>query len=211
MRKSSISQAMCLAIAIAVAAQATRVGAGEAAGKESERFTFKLNEGSSIICKPKLASLPLKTSFAEIKIPLQKVETIRIDHEAETVTVSLLNGDRLQGRCNLEGFTVETIVGDLTIPLSHIVEVVTTLKKEPVFDDSPAKRNACINSLRQMDAAKEQWAMANRRRDGDPADINAVNRYIKGARTPICPAGGKYTYHPIGANPECGVPGHALP
>ena len=33
---------------------------------------------------------------------------------------------------------------------------------------------------------------------------------VKGNRTPICPAGGTYTYNAMGADPECSVPGHAL-
>lgn len=75
---------------------------------------------------------------------------------------------------------------------------------------SPSEMNTCINNLRQMDAGKEQWALANKRSNGDQVDIRGVNEYIKGNRTPICPSGGKYTYSITGVDPQCSVPGHAL-
>jgi len=70
-----------------------------------------------------------------------------------------------------------------------------------------SQQNACINNMRQMDAAKEQWAMAQGMRDGDTVDINAVNDYIKGGVTPICPAEGHYEYKAIGEDPDCSVHG----
>ena len=200
-----------LVLAVPMALLAIVLRADEKDGnKTNDQFTVKLTDGSSIICKPKLDSLPFKTSFAEINIPLQTVEALTLDHNANVVTLSLLNGDRLQGQCLLADMAVVSMLGDLKIPLTHIAEVITTLKREPVFKDTPQRRNACINNLRQIDSGKEQWALANRIGDNEQADISGVNEYIKGNRTPICPAGGTYTYNAMGADPECSVPGHAL-
>jgi len=73
-----------------------------------------------------------------------------------------------------------------------------------------SQENACINNLRQLDAAKEQWAMAEAKRDGDSPDEPGVLEYIKGATMPVCPRGGTYTLNPIGTEPTCSNPGHQL-
>lgn len=212
MTTHALYRMMCLGFSAAIALQATVLRADEITGqKTNEQFAVKLTDDSSLICKPQLTAIPLNMDYANLSIPFRHVDTLTIDHKTNNVVVVLLNGDRLQGRCPLQDITVTCLLGDLTIPLVHITEIITTLKKEPVFEDSPAKRNSCINNLRQIDAGKEQWALANRRGNGDPVDIDGVNAYIKGNRTPICPAGGKYTYKTIGENPECNVPGHKLP
>ncbi len=73
-----------------------------------------------------------------------------------------------------------------------------------------SQQNACINNLRQIDAAKEQWAMAQQKADGEELDIPAVCDYIKGNTVPTCPKGGTYELKPIGSPPSCTMPGHAL-
>jgi hypothetical protein len=76
---------------------------------------------------------------------------------------------------------------------------------------STAQHNACINNLRQIDAAKEQAALAERWGDDQEVDIAIVNQYIKGNKTPICPQGGTYTYGKMNESPTCSIPGHSLP
>jgi hypothetical protein len=176
----------------------------------NSQFTLELGDGSSIICTPALDALPITTSFADIKIPLQRVESMTCTAATNLVTLILMNGDRLQGTCDLDSLTVASLLGDLKIPMRSVVSLVTTLKRAPVFEDSPAKRSACINNIRQLDAGKEQWAMATNQRSGAVVNEAGVNAYIKGNRTPICPAGGAYTYNTIGKTPECNVPGHAM-
>jgi len=72
-----------------------------------------------------------------------------------------------------------------------------------------SQQNACINNLRQLDAAKEQWALAERKPDGEAPEEEAVLQYVKGAAMPVCPQGGVYTLNPIGAAPTCSDPGHS--
>lgn len=72
-----------------------------------------------------------------------------------------------------------------------------------------AQQNSCINNLRQIDAAKEQWALAENKNDGAPVDQAGIAEYIRGG-IPTCPQGGTYTLGPIGTNPTCSHPGHSL-
>ena len=63
---------------------------------------------------------------------------------------------------------------------------------------------ACINYLRQIDTAKEQWARDNGKSYGDLVDEKGVSKYIKRGR-PQCPAGGAYTYGRVGEDPTCSL------
>ncbi len=71
-----------------------------------------------------------------------------------------------------------------------------------------AQLNACINNLRQLDGAKQQWALENKKTAADVPSEADVTPYLKAF--PTCPSGGTYTLHEVGAMPTCSVPGHAL-
>lgn len=68
-----------------------------------------------------------------------------------------------------------------------------------------ACKNSCINNLRQLDGAKEQYALEKKL---EPAHIisaeeeKLVYQYVKGGE-PKCPGGGHYILNPIGSPPTC--------
>ena len=72
-----------------------------------------------------------------------------------------------------------------------------------------AQKNACINNLRQIDGAKEQWALETKQTSGATTDQAAVNGYIKGG-APSCPGGGAYTYNAVDTAPVCNITSHTL-
>ena len=82
-----------------------------------------------------------------------------------------------------------------------------------------SQQNVCINNLRCIDACKEVGAMAYRLTDGHTIATVSVNEYmsdkiLQGNDVPTCPAGGTYTYNPIGVRPECSIEtptSHELP
>jgi prepilin-type N-terminal cleavage/methylation domain-containing protein len=74
-----------------------------------------------------------------------------------------------------------------------------------------SRRNTCIANLKQIDSAKEQWAMDTRRNAGDACamtNIAGAGLYLKA--TPACPSGGTYTVNNVGTNPACSISGHTL-
>jgi outer membrane lipoprotein-sorting protein len=76
------------------------------------------------------------------------------------------------------------------------------------------QRNACINNLRQIDAAKNEFALEKGKKLGDPVTADDIKPYIKldaYGNLPKCPAGGTYTIGKVGENPTCSIPGHELP
>jgi len=77
-------------------------------------------------------------------------------------------------------------------------------------NSAQTQANTCINNLRMLDGAKQQWALENKK------DVNAIPTaadialYLKNG-IPKCPAGGTYTLSSVGAVPVCNIPGHVLP
>lgn len=80
-----------------------------------------------------------------------------------------------------------------------------------------AQKNACINNLRQIDGAKEQWALENKKTATDTPTLDSVaatgligtDKYIK--VIPTCPANGTYTVGDMKTKPSCSVTDHTLP
>ena len=71
--------------------------------------------------------------------------------------------------------------------------------------------NACINNLRELDAAKQQWALENNRTANAIPTAQDLLPYLTDNVFPVCPAGGTYSINAVGVLPTCSIPGHVLP
>jgi prepilin-type N-terminal cleavage/methylation domain-containing protein len=72
-----------------------------------------------------------------------------------------------------------------------------------------SEANACISQLRQIEDAKDRWAMEKHKTSGDivsQADI--VPNYVK--TMPACPGGGTLTINPVGTSATCTIVTHKL-
>ena len=79
--------------------------------------------------------------------------------------------------------------------------------------------NACINNLRQIDAAANQFALENHPTNGDAVKFpDDLTNYIKlnyAGKIPPCPSGGIYSIKKVGDIPTCSLgtnvnPAHVL-
>jgi len=85
---------------------------------------------------------------------------------------------------------------------------------EPAADQSAAvadQLNTCINNLRLIEAAKQQWALDNSKTDDDIPTALDLLPYFRDDVFPACPSGGTYTINAVGMLPTCSTPGHVLP
>ena len=77
-----------------------------------------------------------------------------------------------------------------------------------------SQENACINNLRQMDGAVQQWALETKAAATAPVTVDNIKPFIKltsAGNLPACPAQGTYAVTAVNASPTCNVSGHALP
>jgi hypothetical protein len=99
------------------------------------------------------------------------------------------------------------ILGLIVATLTYVVLAFIFMWPPVVREWSPANF-ACVNNLRQIDAAVNEWALENGKHAGDLVTLEQIKPYIKldsHGEIPRCPAGGKYTVTVVGAPPTCSL------
>jgi prepilin-type N-terminal cleavage/methylation domain-containing protein len=108
------------------------------------------------------------------------------------------------------GFTlVEIMIVIMIIGVLSVIAVPNFLTAR-----TNSQKNSCIANLHTIEAAKEQWAMDNKK---GPSDVptsaelvgTATDGYIK--YYPSCPGGGTYVINNMITRPTCNRAGHVLP
>jgi hypothetical protein len=95
--------------------------------------------------------------------------------------------------------------GLLVIPLLVAIAIPNFVKARDM-----SMQNACVNNLRVIDAAKNQWALETGKTNGAVPTEQDLKPYFKNHVFPICPAGGIYTIGRVGGDPMCSIPAHTL-
>jgi hypothetical protein len=97
--------------------------------------------------------------------------------------------------------------------LSALAGIAVVLVQLPAFFGARTNyaKNACVNNLRQIDGAKQQWILEYHKSTNDIVAWADIRPYLRG--TLACPNGGTYILGRLDQLPKCslGVSSHSLP
>lgn len=94
---------------------------------------------------------------------------------------------------------IEVMIVVLIIGVLAAIAVPNFVKTREV-----ARQKTCVSNMKQIETAKEQWAMDKKKSAGDACtmtDLTGAGNYLK--NTPTCPAGGTYTVGEVATLATC--------
>jgi chromosome segregation ATPase len=149
--------------------------------------------------------------------PAQAEQIARLSKDNQDLPKLRKEVHQLREDKKLLGQQAQTAQAQVQAAQSHIATLSTDLQsaqagaqQQVLATHQQESANACLNNLRQLDGAKQQWALEGNKTARDIPTEKDLAPYLKDG-LPKCPDGGTYTIMAADTVPFCSVPGHAMP
>jgi hypothetical protein len=133
---------------------------------------------------------------------------------------AVICGHKALGRIKISGGTLQggglaitgLVMGYVAVAMSMVIGLLSIIAiPNFVKARNTAASNACVNNLRNIDSAKQQWALENaKKEDAVPTEGDLLPYVGRDGVMPVCTAGGTYEIRSVGESPTCSEPGHEL-
>ena len=187
------------------------------------RLIVELNDGSQLVGSSedqfiRFHSLPL----GDLKLDMKDIRSIDCA-STNSARLVITGNDTLTVSFVETTIRVETKIGKLVLPVNSVRRLTVQVMDSSgalIPEQATAYANECINHLRQIDAAVNQFALEQGKKSGDPinfpTDLKPYIRLDQNGNIPGCPLGGVYTLKRVGDMPTCSLgdtvkPAHVLP
>ena len=157
----------------------------------------KDSENSAVIEKLKQEKADVEAALSASQAELTKVKA----------ELSLLQLEKTSMETANARFQVE--IAKLKLQLKTAAPAGGGSGVQPLTRKQLTAQQLCIRNLQQIQGAKKQWAIYQKKTQEDVApstDLFGVVKFIK--REPYCPEGGTYTIGKVSEHPTCTHAGH---
>jgi len=161
------------------------------------RFVLELTDHSRVIGTPAVKALPVKTSYADMEIQVEKFRTVTVSNGMEIASIRLRNGDQLKGSLTVDSFEITTVFGKISVKSTHVTRLTVLAAGEPLSADHPAAigSHEIEDRMRKTIIPELEFRAANirdvidffqehSRRSGDGKGVNMALD-LKGAEVPL--------------------------
>ncbi len=200
---------------LCVAALLVGLGVQYASSRKQAAEVAQLREDSQELQKLRAAAEQTKTTQATAES--DELVQLRKDHEdllRLRNEVRLLRDEKQQLAKQAQAAQAASAhaqPGQTQQQVQQLLAENQQLRAQSQFIQASNQINICITNLRQIEAAKQQWAAANGKPAGALVSPQDLAPLLPAKAMPACPAGGVYTLNPIGLAPICNIPGHQIP
>jgi len=187
------------------------------------RLIVELHDGSQLVGNSedqfiRFHSIPL----GDLKLDMKDIRSIECA-STNSAKLVITGNDTLTVSFVDTAIMVETKIGKLALPVNSVRKLIVQVMDSSgvlIPEQATAYANDCLNNLRQIDGAANQFALEQGKKTGDPinfpTDLKPYIRLDRNGNIPGCPLGGVYTLKKVGDMPTCSLgdtvkPAHVLP
>jgi hypothetical protein len=117
-----------LSMLVVAGIHGTEVTAGET-NRSKMSLTVNLTDGSKLIGTTSMESLPVRSeALGKLNVPLAQIATVKFGKDRESVTLTMRNGDRLQGSLGETKLEMVTVFGSVIVPLDKVTEMLVRVR-----------------------------------------------------------------------------------